>query len=145
MSASARMVERSMMPVVVARTGQPPLEFVGRCIARNIAAPPLGIELWEKQSGGFVVVHPGEVADRSAVQAVAVAHMAAARDHLMALCAKMTALPTVVDVAARSPDMNLSDAVALLNHHRSMAQEVSELVAETMADWDLLCPVEVPQ
>lgn len=142
LSGSARMVDRAMQPVLVARTGRNPLEFIGRCLARNIGTPPLGIELWLRQAGDLVVVHPGDAADRTVVEAVVVADIAAARQHLEAACSAMGQLPTVVDIAQHHPNLNLAEAVGLLHKHRALVIEVSDLVMDALADWDVLCSAE---
>lgn len=142
LSGSARMVDRAMQPVLVARTGRKPLEFIGRCLARNIGTPPLGIELWLRQAGDLVVVYPGDVADRTVVEAVVVADISAARQHIETVCSAMTRLPTVVDIAQHHPNLNLAEAVGLLHKHRALAVEVSDLVVDALADWDVLCAAE---
>ena len=121
--------------VVQPRLGKPPLRFRGRCLSRACLrlaeTDEVMISLWQKQKNGFVVCH--SVANgQGAVEAVAVASLQAAMDHLENTCAEMHG-PQPMDLPG---DLSVAGMVAEIARRGSFHQRFRILAGHVLAQWD---------
>lgn len=122
--------------VLQPRLGKPPLRFRRRCLSRARVQLALGddvvIGLWQKQKGGFVVSHSIVSDSLGAVDAIAVASVAAAMDYLEGVCAVICS-PGSTDL----PDVSgIVELITEIARRRSFRQQFQIMAGHVLAQWD---------